>query len=101
MSLLVVTGLLFGASVVPGEAAKDDDTLVVAFERTLLTMDFYRSTDRAVIVLAHNWADNLVVRDPETGNYLPHLATSWEWLEPDTLYMTLREGVTFHNGEPF
>lgn len=100
-SILAVWGLLFGAAVLPAEAAKEDDTLVVAFERTLLTMDFYRSTDRAVIVLAHNWADNLVVRNPETGDFLPHLATSWEWIEPTALYMTLREGVTFHNGEPF
>lgn len=100
-SLLAVWGLLLGAYATTVDAAKEDDTLVVAFERTLLTMDFYRSTDRAVIVLAHNWADNLVVRDPETGDFLPHLATSWEWIEPTTLYMTLREGVTFHNGEPF
>lgn len=33
---------------------------------------------------------------------VPQLATGWEWNEDGTeLTMTLREGVTFHDGEPF
>jgi len=46
--------------------------------------------------------DGLVERDldMEIG---PGLATSWEWIgdDDDRLRFTLREGVTFHNGEPF
>ena len=32
---------------------------------------------------------------------MPRLATSWRWLDDRTLEMTLRQGVKFHNGEPF
>jgi peptide/nickel transport system substrate-binding protein len=35
------------------------------------------------------------------GEMEPALATSWEYLDDLTLEVRLREGVTFHNGEPF
>jgi peptide/nickel transport system substrate-binding protein len=31
----------------------------------------------------------------------PRLATAWEFVEPNRLRFTLREGVTFHDGTPF
>ena len=37
----------------------------------------------------------------EGGKLVPRLATSWHWLDDRTLDMTLRQGVKFHNGEPF
>src|SRR5436853_1640534 len=35
------------------------------------------------------------------GTLVPGLATGWRWLDDRTLEMTLRQGVTFHNGEVF
>ena len=35
------------------------------------------------------------------GQLVPRLATGWQWLDDRTLVMTLRHGVTFHNGEVF
>jgi peptide/nickel transport system substrate-binding protein len=35
------------------------------------------------------------------GTLVPGLATSWRWLDDRTLEFTLRQGVTFHNGERF
>ena len=35
------------------------------------------------------------------GELVPRLATGWQWLDDRTLVMTLRHGVTFHNGEVF
>ena len=32
---------------------------------------------------------------------VPRLATGWRWVDDRTLDMTLRQGVKFHNGEPF
>ena len=32
---------------------------------------------------------------------VPQLATGYEWSDPKTLVLHLRQGVTFHNGEPF
>src|SRR4029453_8341633 len=42
----------------------------------------------------------LVEIDPQ-GQLVPRLATGWQWLDNRTLVMTLRRGVTFHNGEVF
>jgi ABC-type transport system substrate-binding protein len=35
------------------------------------------------------------------GTLVPRLATGWQWLDDRTLEVTLRQGVTFHNGEGF
>ncbi len=35
------------------------------------------------------------------GKLVPTLATGWRWLNDRTLDVTLRQGVTFHNGEVF
>ena len=35
------------------------------------------------------------------GKLIPRLATDWRWVDDRTLEMTLRQGVRFHNGEPF
>jgi peptide/nickel transport system substrate-binding protein len=32
---------------------------------------------------------------------VPQLATGYEWADPKTLVLHLRQGVVFHNGEPF
>ncbi len=51
--------------------------------------------------VASNFFDGLVLRD-EALNLKPGLATSWEVLDGGMrLRFKLRQGVTFHNGEPF
>jgi peptide/nickel transport system substrate-binding protein len=45
--------------------------------------------------------DCLVFADRETGEITGWLAESWEPIDDLTWRMHLREGVTFHNGEPF
>lgn len=51
--------------------------------------------------VATNIYDGLTYRGPDT-KLVPGLATSWEELDKGLrLRFTLREGVVFHNGEPF
>ncbi len=51
--------------------------------------------------VATNIFDGLTYRGPDL-KLVPGLATAWEELDEGTrLRFTLREGVTFHNGEPF
>src|SRR5690606_10188627 len=45
--------------------------------------------------------DALIGFDPLTLEYEPMLATSWEFTDPTTLVLALREGVEFDDGEPF
>lgn len=82
------------------QASKANDTLEIGYERVLLTLNTYATTDRPPLVLAHNWGDTLLVRDA-SGKLLPHLATSWKKVNATTLEFKLRDGVKFHNGEPF
>jgi ABC-type transport system substrate-binding protein len=37
----------------------------------------------------------------QDGTLVPRLATGWQWRDARTLEVTLRQGVTFHNGEVF
>jgi len=43
--------------------------------------------------------EGLMDRNPE-GGIIEGLATEWERVEPGTVRFTLRDGVTFHNGDP-
>ncbi len=54
-----------------------------------------------------NWAwvtlnifEHLVEVDKD-GLLVPRLATGWHWANDHTLIMSLRHGITFHNGEVF
>ena len=48
-----------------------------------------------------NIMEALLNRDPVTNELVPELATAWEQTDDRTWRFTLREGVTFHDGEPF
>ncbi|HMR65080.1 MAG TPA: ABC transporter substrate-binding protein, partial [Anaerolineae bacterium] len=43
----------------------------------------------------------LVYHDTRTDELIPGLAVEWEQLDPTTYEFKLREGVTWHDGEPF
>src|SRR5690606_9212053 len=82
-------------------AGKGNDTLNVAFERTMLTFDTYATSERLTLILAHNFGDTLIHRNPVSGAFEPHLATAWRALDDLTFEFDLRTDVTFHNGEAF
>ncbi|MFK7860950.1 MAG: ABC transporter substrate-binding protein [Granulosicoccus sp.] len=46
-----------------------------------------------------NIFDNLVTRN-NAGDIVPQIATEWEQLSDTELSLTIREGVTFHDGSP-
>jgi ABC-type transport system substrate-binding protein len=52
------------------------------------------------IWIAFNVLEHLIELDKE-GKLVPGLATGWRWLDDHTLEVSLRQGVTFHNGEDF
>lgn len=85
----------------PALADKANDTLSVAFTKELENVDSYFNSSREGVVLQRAVWDGLIYRDPTTNEYVGNLATSWEWIDDTTIEFKLREGVTFHNGEPF
>jgi peptide/nickel transport system substrate-binding protein len=85
----------------PAWAQKADDTLRIAWRTVIPDVDPYRNNMRAGLIASDEVWEMLVYRDPQTFKNVPALAT--EWKQPDSLTweFTLRDGVKFHNGDPF
>jgi peptide/nickel transport system substrate-binding protein len=98
LSGLVLSGLLL--LVQTGEAAKD--RVVVAFGSNIPTLDPHMHSARLAHIADYHLYDTLLYRSPK-GQYKPEpcLATSVKSLNPTTWELKLRQGVKFHNGEPF
>jgi peptide/nickel transport system substrate-binding protein len=85
----------------PALAGKDNDTLVWATSSEMDTPDIYYGNQREALIITYAQCDSLIYRDPQTNEYVPLLATSWEWIDETTLEMKLRKGVKFHDGTDF
>jgi peptide/nickel transport system substrate-binding protein len=101
---LLVFLLIFFCLNTPNEALPEThrNTLRVCLGKALpKSLDPAASNTRQVLTLYHNWGDTLLYRDPVTGKIVPGLAESYRILENGAMELTLRKGVSFHNGEPF
>lgn len=65
-----------------------------------VSMDPVVSNDSASADFSRLVYSTLLLQDYNTGDPLPGLATSWEFIDSQTLVMQIRQGVTFHNGDP-
>ncbi|SFZ80595.1 peptide/nickel transport system substrate-binding protein [Devosia enhydra] len=94
-ALLCTTALLaaFGPAVAQEE-------IVIAQANDALTMDPAKHSAFPTANIMFQLYDALVTMDG-AGQFQPALATEWSNPEPTTWRFKLREGVTFHNGEPF
>src|SRR6058998_2720153 len=99
IATLIVTAPLWAAAVAPADAARPEGTLTVAVatfgnERWLP----YLYVGAEDVVLKPLW-ENLLSRDPKTGDSIPMLAERWQVLDGGrTWRFYLRKGVRFHNG---
>lgn len=82
-------------------AQKAQDTLRVTWRDAVPDVDPYRNSLRTGLIVSHHAWDMLVYRDPETFKNVPALASAWTQTDPTTIDFTLRDGVAFHNGDPF
>ncbi|MCZ2259008.1 glutathione ABC transporter substrate-binding protein [Sporosarcina sp. G11-34] len=74
--------------------------LVIAVLSDASSLDPAGSNDVPSSVVQANIFETLVNRD-EDNNIIPGLAEKWEAIDETTYEFNLREGVTFHDGEPF
>nr|WP_067290644.1 ABC transporter substrate-binding protein [Marinobacterium profundum] len=88
-------------SSLPALAGKTDDTLNVAFSAEPEALDTYKIAGREGLILARHLYDGLLYKDLDTGEFKPALAESWEFTDPLTIELKLRQGVKFHNGASF
>lgn len=98
--IVLLAAVLASPWAVPAEAAKDK--VVVAFGSNIPTLDPHMHSSRLAHIPDYHLYDTLLYRSPQ-DNYKPGpcLATSWKALNPTTWELKLRQGVKFHNGEPF
>ncbi|MFN3169574.1 MAG: ABC transporter substrate-binding protein [Hyphomicrobiales bacterium] len=81
-------------------AAQDDSHATIAIRTETSSMDphfSYVATSKAQVT---NVFDTLIMRDADL-RLTPALATEWEHIGDGVWEFTLREGVTWHDGEPF
>lgn len=97
----IVLAVLLSGPVLAQESAEPSGELVVSLSSDPTSLFMPRTADRTASNTAWSLYDSLVWINNE-GEIVPALATSWEISEDGTEYtFHLREGVTFHNGEPF
>ena len=95
IAALALCGAGFG---LPGGA--EAKTLRWAFTGDVATLDPYAHTESFTSNFLHHIYEPLVRRDKDLA-LEPALAESWEIVAPDRWRFTLRQGVSFHNGNPF
>ena len=92
---------LVAAATGPALSDRASDTVVWSTSNEINSADIYYQNMREVVIAAHSACDTLMHRDPLSGEYLPLLAESYEWVDDTTLEFKLREGVNFHDGSAF
>src|SRR4029078_9625279 len=103
VKLLRRTAFVAAATLVlapPAFAQKSADTLRILFVDAVPNVDMYFNSQRTGLILAHQAWDMLVHRDPATFEIKPALATDWRFAEDNSLDLTIRQGVKFHDGSP-
>lgn len=101
-ALALMSGMLVSCAAENSDAensdAGDDQSLSVAIPTDVVSMDPQLQGDMTSMSVADNIFDTLTVREPD-GELGPGLATEWEQTDPTTWTFTIRDGVTFHNGD--
>src|SRR5205823_2273189 len=80
---------------------KSADTMRIVFRDAVTNVDPYYNQLRTGLVIGHQAWDMLIYRDPDTFAPKPLLATEWKIVDDTTIEFTLRQGVTFQNGDKF
>ena len=90
------------ASAAAPAARVPSGTLRIAHPDKLTTLDPTAASSLAGPTLTVGKAifDQLVTKDPVTGEYKPSLATKWETPDPATWIFTLRSDAKWHDGSP-
>ncbi len=94
LTLGLACAFLFSASLAGAK------TLKLAMDADPVSLDPHVQLSGGMLQYSHLVFDPLV-RWNKNMEIVPRLATSWERIDPLTLRMHLRKGVTFHSGNPF
>ncbi len=95
-SVFILAAAVLGIAAATAFAA--GDRLIIADQYDVTTMDPIAHNDVPSSRVCLELYDKLIFRTP-TGDIVPELAESWEFLSPTEYKFVIRKGVKFHNGE--
>lgn len=103
LTLALILALTLSA-ILPGgalaeERAEKDEIVVLFGNASFASLDPQTHAGTILGGVLGNIYETLVKRASD-GTYQPVLATEWSQIEPTVWEFKLREGVSFHNGEP-
>ena len=96
-SLVLLIGVM---AIVPVTAQDAMTEFVYAHSGPIRPMDAHSHWYGSTHHLLNLYYDCLIWRAADGSGYVPQAAHSWENVDPTTWRFHLREGATFHNGEP-
>jgi peptide/nickel transport system substrate-binding protein len=97
LAAALLAGLMGSAVTAPPVAAQ---TVTLAQGVDPESLDPAVDTLITSVSVMMNVYDSLIWRDGD-GKIVPALAESWDFPQPDQMRLKLRQGVKFHNGDPF
>lgn len=102
LPLLLTLLLVIGAMGTPAVAAAAplDEIVVIFGNASFASLDPQTHAGTILGGVLSNIYETLLQRAPD-GSFTPVLATEWTQIDPTCWEFSLREGVSFHNGEPF
>lgn len=83
------------------DAAAPTGKIVLAMTVEIDTLENWRAYSTDGHPVLRNIMEALLNRDPVSNELVGELATAWEQTSDTVWRFKLREGVTFHNGDPF
>jgi peptide/nickel transport system substrate-binding protein len=81
--------------------AQDKNVTIVLSEEPDIIDPCEASRSNVGRIVKQNVTETFTEIDPDDGSITPRLAESWEQVDDTTWRFKLKEGVTFHDGEPF
>lgn len=94
------TGTILGTRASGASASQDGQRFTFAYKSDIQTLDPMLTTDTTTQTVYHQMIEMLVQMGRD-GQFEGVLAESWETVDETTWRFALRQGVAFHNGEPF
>ncbi len=97
----VAMSALAGSMLLASNAMAQDNELTIVLSEEPDIVDPCEATRSNVgRIVKQNVSETLTEINPEDGTIAPRLATAWEQVDDTTWRFSIREGVTFHDGEP-
>ena len=101
VSTSLATSLALLACVAPAFAQKAKDTVRIAVEQPIQTVDLIYDPQPQNTLISNNLFDSLLWYDDQKREFGGLLAQSWKRIDDKTIDFTLKQGITFHNGSDF